>query len=317
MTERPLITGAGGFAGSHLLDYLLSRGHRVHAWSNPEGRAPRAPDGRVTWRAVDVLERASLKIALAEVRPSIIFHCAGVADVHGSFRDPARALRVNIVGTQYLLDAVSEAGLGCRVLVTGSALVYRPSSECIDEDHPLAPATPYGVSKLGQEMAASRSPLSVVLTRPFNHAGPRQDPAYVTSAFARQLAAIETGAMEPMLRVGNLDARRDITDVRDVVRAYEVLAVRGRLHHPYNICCGQAYRVGDLLDVLLSMTRKRVRVEMDPSRLRPSDNPVVLGSHARLTQDTGWRPEIPIERTLGDLLDYWRGMLAVRSSHPA
>jgi GDP-4-dehydro-6-deoxy-D-mannose reductase len=199
-------------------------------------------------------------------------------------------------------------------VIPGSALVYRPANDAIAEDSPIGPTSPYGLSKLAQEMTAAESPLPVLLARPFNHAGPRQDPSYVTSAFARQLAEIETGGAPPVLRVGNLDARRDITDVRDTVRAYRALAEHGRPHRPYNICSGRAYRIRELLDILLSLVHVRVKVEVDPSRLRPSDNPVVLGSPARITRETGWRAEIPIEQTLSDLLAFWRATVAEEQS---
>jgi len=190
--------------------------------------------------------------------------------------------------------------------VTGSALVYRQSLDPITEDHPIGPTTPYGVSKLAQEMTARESPVDTLLARPFNHAGPGQSPAYATSAFAQQIAEIEAGRREAVLRVGNLDAKRDITDVRDTVRAYHALIERGAVRRPYNVCSGKTYSMRALLDVLLSLARVHVRVETDPARLRPSDTPVVHGSHARLTADTGWQPQIPIERTLSDLLDHWR-----------
>jgi GDP-4-dehydro-6-deoxy-D-mannose reductase len=198
------------------------------------------------------------------------------------------------------------------VVVTGSALIYRQRAEAISEDDEIAPNNAYGVSKLAQEMTAMASGLAVVMARPFNHAGPRQTPAFATSAFAQQIVRIERGLAEPVLRVGNLDARRDITDVRDTVRAYEALAERGVPLRPYNVCSGRAYRMRDLLDLLLSLARVRVRIDVDPARLRPSDTPLVLGSHARLTAETGWRPEIPIERTMADLLDYWRAHEAPR-----
>ena len=155
-------------------------------------------------------------------------------------------------------------------------------------------------------MIAAESELPALLVRPFNHAGPRQSPAYATSAFAQQIAEIETERREPVLRVGNLEAKRDITDVRDTVRAYHALVERGVPRRPYNVCSGRTYSMRDLLDILLSLARVRVRIEIDPSRLRPSDTPVVHGSHARLTADTAWEPTIPIEQTLSDLLDYWR-----------
>ena len=304
MTRLPLITGATGFAGGHLLAYLSSRGIPAHAWGHRSKPAP--GDGAATWTAVDLLDRRAVRAALDASRPSAIYHCAGVADVHGTWSAPAHALRVNAVGTHYLLEAARDLELGVRVLVTGSALVYRQSLEPITEDHPIGPATPYGVSKLAQEMTASESAIDTLLARPFNHAGPGQSPAYATSAFAQQIAEIEAGRRDAVLRVGNLDAKRDITDVRDTVRAYHALVEHGHVRRPYNVCSGRTYTMRALLDTLLSLARVRVRVEIDPARLRPSDTPVVLGSHARLTADTGWEPTIPIEQTLADLLDDWR-----------
>jgi GDP-4-dehydro-6-deoxy-D-mannose reductase len=305
----PLITGATGFAGGHLVERLLSGGARVSAWAHRGGTPPR-PHPSIAWTTVDLLDREALRAALRDARPSVIYHCAGQADVHDAWRAPARALRINALGTHHLLESARAAGLTCRLVITGSALVYRPSTDALTEEAPLQPAGPYGLSKLAQEMAAAASPLPALLVRPFNHAGPRQSPAYATSAFAQQIAEIEAGRREPVLHVGNLDARRDITDVRDTVRAYEALAERGRPGVPYNVCSGRARSMRELLDILLSHSRSRIRVELDPSRLRPSDNPVILGSHDRLTADTGWTPQIPIEQTLADLLEYWRRQAA-------
>jgi GDP-4-dehydro-6-deoxy-D-mannose reductase len=312
----PLITGATGFAGGHLLDRLRQRG-RVWAWANPRGKPPSASSGDVRWQSVDLLDRGSIVAALRDARPSVIYHCGGIADVVESWRNPARPLHVNALGTHNLFEATRSLDLDCAVLVTGSALVYGRSTDVIDEEHPIRPATIYGVSKLAQELIAGQATNPVFLTRPFNHAGPRQATGYVTSAFAQQLAAIEAGKADAVLRVGNLDSRRDITDVRDTVRAYELIVERGTPRRPYNVCSGQAHRVGDLLDILLRLTRVRVRIEVDPERLRPSDNPLVLGTHERLTRDTGWRPEIAIERTLADLLDFWRASYDIPASAAA
>ena len=171
----------------------------------------------------------------------------------------------------------------------------------------MAPSDPYGVSKLAQEMLALRATTPVVATRPFNHIGPRQQPSFSTSSFAKQIADIEARRREPVLHVGNLDARRDLTDVRDTARAYEALGATGTPGRVYNICTGTALRVGDVLERLLGLSRVRVHVRQDPARLRPSDNPLVLGDPSRLAADTGWRAEIPIEQTLEDLLAFWRG----------
>jgi GDP-4-dehydro-6-deoxy-D-mannose reductase len=306
---QPLVTGAAGFAGSHLLDRLVQSHEGVLAWSNPgSGREHHARG--VHWQAVDLVDLVSIERALSASRPSVIFHCAGVPQVAESWSQADRALRVNAYGTHLLLEAVHRSGLKCPVLVVGSALVYRPSTTPLREEDPLGPRDPYGVSKLAQEMVALRASTPVFIARPFNHAGPRQPSSFVTSSFARQIAGIEAGLTEPVLRVGNLDARRDVTDVRDIVRGYETLAAQGTPGVPYNLCSGHAYRVGDLLDRLLKMSSVEVRVEQDPARLRPSDNPLVQGDAARIAADTGWRAEISIEQTLSDLLDWWRAQLA-------
>lgn len=303
----PLVTGATGFAGSHLIDHLLESFPQVAAWGNPSGRtAQHSGSSQISWAAVDVTDSRAVGEALSALQPSAIYHCAGVADVHSSWADSARALRVNVMGTHAVLQALDGLNLEIPVVVTGSALVYRPSSDALTEDAPLGPTSPYGLSKLAQEMVAMASRGRVIVTRSFNHAGPRQSDAYVTSSFARQIAEAEAGLREPVLRVGNLESLRDVTDVRDIARAYHLLAERGRPNRPYNVCRGEAYRVSDLMEVLIRDSLVPIGVEVDPARLRPSDNPVVLGNRERIREDTGWQPEIPIERTLHDLLEYWR-----------
>ena len=308
MPGPPLVTGATGFAGSHLVEQLLEHHASVAAWAHRGGREARqGGDGRVRWQAVDLLDRAAVAHALGEAQPSVIYHCAGIAHVGESWSQPVRALSVNVLGTHHVLEGAREAGLTCAILVTGSALVYRPSLNPLAETDPLGPSDPYGVSKLAQEMLASSSVHGpVFIVRPFNHAGPRQSSTYVTSSFARQIAEIEAGRREPVLHVGNLDARRDITDVRDTVRAYQHVVRHGQSRRPYNVCSGRAYRVRDLLDALIALSTVRIDVRVDPSRLRPSDNPVIAGDRSRIEAETGWAPAIPIERTLDDLLNYWR-----------
>lgn len=310
MAGPPLVTGASGFAGGHLVDHLLETEPLVAAWGKPEDVLPvTTGESRVRWRAVDVLDPEAVAQEIAQLRPSIVYHCAGIAHVVASSNAPVEALRVNALGTHHVLDAVRRAALQCPVLVTGSALVYRPSAAALSEDSEVGPSDSYGISKLAQEMLALRTYwCPVLVTRSFNHAGPRQSDAFVTSGLARQIAEIEHGRSAPVLRVGNLESRRDLTDVRDTVRAYRLIAQHGTPGRPYNVCTGRAYRIADLLDLLVGLSRVRVRIEVDPARLRPSDVPVVLGNAARLEHETGWRPEIPIEQTLGDLLDYWRGI---------
>lgn len=307
MAGAPLVTGGTGFAGRHLIEHLLDRHPRIHAWSNPSGKRVSHGDPRVVWRAVDLLDREAVEREIAAIRPSAVYHCGGIADVRATWTSPARALRVNVLGTSNVLNTVAETVPECPVLVTGSALVYRPSTQALTEDCPIGPSSPYGFSKLAQEMMAQAVPAAAALiARPFNHAGPRQSDAFVASAFARQIAEAEAGRREPVIKVGNLGARRDITDVRDTVRAYCLLVERGRPARPYNVCSGHAYLVQDLLDTLLGLARIPLAVVSDPARMRPSDNPIVLGDASRIRAETGWTPRIPIERTLADLLDHWR-----------
>jgi GDP-4-dehydro-6-deoxy-D-mannose reductase len=303
-----LVTGAAGFAGSHLVDQLLEQHGTVAGWSHLGGRATaHTGDARIQWNAVDLLDRPAVSRALSDLQPQAIYHCAGIAHVGESWSQPVRALSVNVLGTHHVLEGVRDAHLDCPILVTGSALVYRPSTDLLHEEDPVAPADPYGVSKLAQEMlACSCRHAPVFVVRPFNHAGPRQAPTYSTSSFARQIAEIEKGQREPVLHVGNLESRRDVTDVRDTVRAYQCVLEHGQTRRPYNVCSGLAYRVRDLLDILIAQSAVPIEVRIDPSRLRPSDNPVIAGDRSRITAETGWAPEIAIERTLADLLDYWR-----------
>jgi GDP-4-dehydro-6-deoxy-D-mannose reductase len=311
MIDSVLVTGAAGFAGSHLVDALTADAADVVGWYRPGGRS--GSQSGVQWTPVDILDRDGVTRGLEAANPGVVFHCAGTAHVGGSWRDSLTPLETNVLGTHYLLDALRRAGLSPRIVVTGSALVYRPSTAALSEDAPLVPSSPYGLSKLAQEMAAlgaARDGLAVIVARPFNHAGPRQDSSYATASFARQIALAEAGLGPETIIVGNLEARRDVMDVRDTVRAYRALAQRGVPGRVYNVCSGQAYAVRELLERLISMARVRLEVRPDPALFRPSDNPIVLGDPSRIMQETGWRPTIPIEHTLRDLLDYWRERIA-------
>lgn len=311
MGHVSLVTGAAGFAGSHLVEHLLEQGDEVVAWSNPSGRTGLRADPRVQWNAVDLLDRDAVCREITSLKPAAVYHLAGLPDVAASWSRPERPLRLNALGTSHLFGAVERADLDCPVLVTGSALVYEQTAEAMTEDSPIGPVSPYGFSKLAQEMLAVSSSLPrVFIARPFNHAGPRQSDDYVTSSFARQIAEAEAGRRERLLRVGNLESRRDITDVRDTVRAYRAMMQRGASRRPYNVCSGTAYLVRDLLESLITLARVPVRVEIDPARMRPSDNPVVLGDNSRIRREVGWAPGIGMEQTLRDLLTYWRQVLA-------
>ena len=316
MTDTIVVTGAAGFAGSHLLDLLEVRGAHLVAWRRPSDPFPSGRDGdELPWMSLDLLDRAAVADAIARVRPSIVYHCAGAAHVGRSWDRTRQTLEVNVLGTWHLLAAVRDAGLRSRVLVPGSALVYRSATRPLSESDPVGPESPYGLSKLAQEQlgvrAVTEAGIPALITRSFNHIGARQDPSFFAASFARQIARIEAGRQDPAIAVGNLDARRDLTDVRDTVRAYVTIAERGTPGRIYNVSSGRAYTIGEILDGLLAHARVPIAVRVDPALLRPNDTPVVAGDHSRLTSELGWQPEIPIERALGDLLAFWRGAVAV------
>ncbi|MGE0451022.1 MAG: GDP-mannose 4,6-dehydratase [Vicinamibacterales bacterium] len=303
-----LVTGAAGFAGGHLLDLLAADGPPIFAWHRPGGQPPRAV-GQVRWEAVDLLNRQAVRDAIRSARPSVVYHLAGAAHVGQSWGSATHTLEVNVLGTHHVLEALRAEAPGARVLVASSALVYAPRAGALDEDCPLAPESPYGISKLAQELVGTghAGALGVYLARPFNHIGPRQSPSFSSAAFARQIAEIEAGVRPPEISVGNMDAQRDLTDVRDVVRAYRSIVESGRPERAYNVCSGRAVAVQSVLDLLVSHSRVAVRVVTDPSKFRPNDTPVVLGNPARIRSELGWTTEIPLERTTSDLLEYWRG----------
>jgi GDP-4-dehydro-6-deoxy-D-mannose reductase len=227
-----------------------------------------------------------------------------------SFSETAKPLESNVLGTHRLFDALRRAGVASRIVVTGSALVYGRSDAPLVEDSPLAPGSPYAVSKLAQEQLALRAlqedGLDVIVTRPFNHTGPRQKPSFMAPSVARQIALIERGRLEPVLRVGNTETVRDLSDVRDVVRAYVEVMRAGTSGVIYNVASGVGRTVREILEALVSRSSVPVRIETDPARLRSNDTPVLVGDASRLRQATGWSPRIPFDQTLDDLISYWR-----------
>ena len=308
MATTTLVTGAAGFAGSHLLD-LLSRGSSsLVGWHRP-GATPPPMDG-VAWEPIDMLDGAAVRDAIARLRPAAVYHCAGAAHVGRAWDDTASTFAINVKATHHLLDALERAGAPAGVLIPGSAMVYAAADRALVETDTLLPVGPYGLSKLAQELLASRASGSggvrVTIARAFNHFGPRQNPMFAASGFARRIADIEHGRWAPEISVGNLEARRDLTDVRDTVRAYQLILERGEPRRPYNVCTGRAIVIRDLLEMLIARARVPVKVVVDPKRIRPNDTPLLLGDPTRLKTELGWKPEIPIEQTVDDLLAYWR-----------
>ena len=324
---RVLITGAHGFVGGHLLELLRTEHPEVEVFAlvRPRGGAPGPRPGKATILEADIDDAPAVAAAVATARPDRIVHLAGQSSVHHSWIDPGATLRTNVMGIVHLMDAVRVERLRPRVLVVGSADEYGivgDASVPVREDTPLRPVSPYAVSKVAQgllalEYAAPGGP-EVLRTRTFPHTGPGRGEAFAESSFARQIAEIAGGHRPAVLSVGNLDAVRDFTDVRDVVRAYWALLEAGtgaasRPEGVYNVCSGRGVRLGDLLSRLVALAGVEVEIRQDPGRFRPADIPVLVGDPSRLRAATGWEPRLALDRTLGDLLEDWRARVSARS----
>lgn len=312
---RALITGAGGFVGGHLGNHLLAHTDwELLGTVYPEPVQDPQPRERLRLVHADLREAQHVAGLVAWFEPDVVFHLAAQSSVSSSFSDPWYTLENNIRGELNLLEAVRRAERPTRVLVIGSNEEYgqpRPEELPLTEESPLRPASPYAVSKVAQDFLGLQYYLSygveVIRLRPFNHTGPGQSPRFVVPAFASQIARIEAGLQEPVVRVGNLEVARDFTDVRDIVRAYHLAAVEAEPGEVYNLASGRPRSVRALLETLLSFSGVEIRVGVDPSLYRPADVPVVYGSAQKFRRRTGWEPQIPLEQTLRDTLEYWRG----------
>lgn len=313
---KALITGITGFAGSHLADYCLEQdGVDVYGIIRWRSRTENIEHlmGKITLLECDLRDAASTRDVIEKVRPDYIFHLAAQSFVPTSWHAPTESLVTNVVGQLNIFEAVRKTDIKCRIQIACSSEEYGMVAEDelpIREDAPLRPLSPYGVSKVGQDLLGYQYYMSykmdIVRTRAFNHTGPRRAPVFVVSDFAKQIAAVERGLRDPVMYVGNLDSKRDFSDVRDVVRAYYLSLEKGKSGEVYNICSESTWRIGDMLDKLLSMSNVKIQIKQDPSRLRPSDVPRLLGDCSKFKKDTGWEPTIPFDTTLKDMLDYWR-----------
>lgn len=314
--RRVLVTGVTGFAGSHLVDYMLERGDAevwgIQRWRSRTENIEHFRD-RIQLVECDLRDAESTRDTLEQIRPEWIFHLAAQSFVPTSWKAPTESLTTNILGQLHIFESCRRIGINPRIQIACSSeeygMVYEDELP-IKETNPLRPLSPYAVSKVAQDVLAYQYWMSyktdVVRTRGFNHEGPRRGPVFVASDFAKQVADIERGLKPPVIHVGNLEARRDFTDVRDMVRAYWLALEMCEGGEVYNICSGTAWRIRDMLDLLLTMTKLKIEVREDPARLRPSDVPVLLGDHSKFTERTGWKPSIPFEQTLADMLEYWR-----------
>ncbi len=306
---RILITGAGGFVGGHLARYLAATTPNadIHGTTLP-GSISTMPG--MTLHTLQLKDQEQTRALIERVRPDHIYHLAAQAFVPRSFEEPWETLENNILAQLNVILACICAGIEARVLVVTSAEMYgrvQPDDLPIDEETPLRPSSPYSVSKIAQDMLAlqyaTSHNLPIMRVRPFNHLGPGQGANFVAPAFALQIARIEQGLQEPVIRVGDLSARRDFTDVRDVVRAYQLVIEHGTPGAVYNVATGVAHSIRELLDELLTHSAVPVETVVDPERLRPVSIPVLQGDSTRLRQSTGWQPEIPFEQSLVDILN--------------
>ena len=306
---RVLVTGAAGFVGPHLVAALGAKGAKV---SGAGLGAPSAGANLDAWHEADFADLDQARTAVVATTPDAIVHLAGQSSAARSFEAPEETFRANVSGTWALLEAVRTHAAGARVLVAGTSEVYGPLApgNRAKEELPYAPVSPYGLSKAAAEEVARAYAvahgLDVVRARPFGHTGPGQADRFVVPTFAKQLVAVERGKAEPVLKVGNLDVTRDLSDVRDIVQGYVALLEQGVRGEVYNLCRGEGVNLRDLVAQLVALAKAEVRIEVDPARLRPADMPWLVGDPSRTSQATGWKVERRLRATLEDVLEDWR-----------
>jgi GDP-4-dehydro-6-deoxy-D-mannose reductase len=311
---RVLITGATGFVGTHLRRYLLNNSDWIlFGTSFPDTPPDPIKPEREKLTYVDLQDETSVEGYIKDINPQYIVHLAAQSHVPTAYKNPWGTLQNNILGQLNLLEACVKLKIKPRTMIIGSSEEYgRATIEDlpITEKHPLRPENPYSVSKVAQDMLGYQYyrsyGLPIIRMRPFNHVGPGQSPRFVLPAFASQIARIEAKQTEPIIRVGNLKPARDFTDVRDVVRAYYLVLLKGQPGEVYNISSGRAHTIQYLVDQLLTHTDMDIKVVIDPERFRPVDVPIIYGSAVYLNHHTGWKPELTIEQTIRDVLDEWR-----------
>ncbi len=319
---KVLITGITGFAGSHLVDYLLNSSgveiHGIQRWRSRTENVEHVVD-KISMYECDMRDAHSVTNVIKEVQPDRIFHLAAQSLVPASWKSPAETLGTNVLGQLNIFEAVRRVGINPRIQIAGSSEEYGLVLENelpVRETNPLRPLSPYAVSKVSQDVMGYQYfksfDMDIVRTRAFNHTGPRRPPVFVCSDFARQLVQVGLGLRDPEIRVGNLEAKRDFTDVRDVVIAYWLALEKGVGGEVYNICSGNCFKISEVLDMLIEIAGVEVKVTKDQARMRPSDVPVLQGDSSKFSTLTGWKPKIPFKKTLTDLVEFWRRALGAK-----
>ncbi|MCD6225529.1 GDP-mannose 4,6-dehydratase [bacterium] len=315
MKKRAFITGITGFAGSHLAELLLKEGVEVHGLCRWRSRTENIEHIKNKLHLIegDLLDLNSLQRAMMDVRPDYVFHLAAQSFVPASWTSPAATFEINVVGSCNLFEAIRAAKIDPIIQIACSSEEYglvKKDEVPIKETNPLRPLSPYGVSKLAMDFMGYQYfqsyGMRIIRTRAFNHTGPRRGEVFVCSSFAKQIAEIEAGIKKPILLVGNLEAIRDFTDVRDMVKAYWLAVLKGKPGEVYNIASGRGVKISWVLDKLLSFSKVKITVKKDPARMRPSDVPILIGEAKKFRKQTGWEPKIKLEQTLKDILNYWR-----------
>jgi len=318
--KKILITGVNGFVGSHLSEYILNNNlaevYGTYRTKNDNFSNIKDIMKKIELIECDITDSYAVDKTIEEIKPEYIFHLAAQAFVPSSWKSPIETLNTNIIGSLNLFEAIKKNNKNITIQIAGSSEEYglvKENEVPIKETNPLRPLSPYGVSKvtmdlLGYQYHQSYG-LKIIRTRAFNHEGPRRGESYVTSNFAKQVALIEAGEQEPVLKVGNLEAKRDYTDVRDTVRAYWLAAEKCIPGEVYNIASGKVYQIKEIVEILKKLSEKEFRTEQDPKRLRPSDVQILSGDSSKFRKQTGWKPEIPFEKTMEDTLDYWRNKI--------
>lgn len=319
MMKKILITGASGFTGGYLSEYLSGQNKfEIFGTYHSEKSFLNSPvKEKIKFKKIDLIDPQSVFDLVQEIKPDYVYHLAAASSPSESFKDPLKTFQTNVVAEINILEAMRKNNLlKSRILITSSCEVYgfvKPEDLPVNEMTQLRPASPYAVSKVTQDYLGLQYYLTYQLqcirARPFNHIGPRQEPKFVVADFSRQIAEIEKGKKEPIMYVGNLEAKRDFTDVRDIVKAYCLLIEKGIPGEAYNIGSGISYSAKEILDILLELSLSKITIKTDPEKMRPSDMPDIICDNKKLTNLTGWEPEIPLEQTLADTLDYWRNIV--------